>query len=126
ESGTEVGVDEITEGQVLQQERARSAPPLPAPSRLGQLLAGRYRLERVIAKGGMGRVYLATQMPLERQVAIKLLIAKGFDEEFRKRFFLEASTCARLVHRHIVTVHDYGEADNGELFMAMEYLDGEP
>jgi|GEM_PF-1524847 len=126
ESGTEVGVDEITEGQVLQQERARSAPPLPAPSRLGQLLAGRYRLERVIAKGGMGRVYLATQMPLERQVAIKLLIAKGFDEEFRKRFFLEASTCARLVHRHIVTVHDYGEAENGELFMAMEYLDGEP
>ena len=74
----------------------------------------------------MGRVYLATQLPLERQVAIKLLVNQRHDAEFRKRFFLEASTCARLVHRHIVTVHDYGEADDGELFMAMEYLDGIP
>ncbi len=98
----------------------------PAEARIGTTLAGRYRIERVIAKGGMGRVYLATQIPLERQVAIKLLTNQRFDAEFRKRFFLEASTCARLVHRHIVTVHDYGEAENGELFMAMEYLDGVP
>lgn len=130
ESGTELGIDEITEGQVLDRESASgqgSSNEAAGPqARIGDMLVGRYRLERIIAKGGMGRVYLATQLPLERQVAIKLLIAKGYDEEFRKRFFLEASTCARLVHRHIVTVHDYGEAENGELFMAMEFLDGEP
>ena len=95
-------------------------------ARVGTTIAGRYRIERLIAKGGMGRVYLAIQLPLERQVAIKLLVNQRHDNEFRQRFFLEASTCARLAHRHIVTVHDYGEADNGELFMAMEYLDGVP
>ncbi len=133
----------MTEGQVVDDAPVSGAPPprrggpptdvrretsdTDAPeSRLGTTLAGRYRLERVIAKGGMGRVYLATQLPLERQVAIKLLVNQRFDAEFRQRFFLEASTCARLVHRHIVTVHDYGEAENGELFMAMEYLDGIP
>ena len=145
------GEEEVTVGQPPDESRGSamsmpkaSARPLPmtAPSmsrrrddgiddespesRIGTVLAGRYRLERVIAKGGMGRVYLATQLPLERQVAIKLLVNQRFDSEFRARFFLEASTCARLVHRHIVTVHDYGEADDGELFMAMEYLDGVP
>ena len=106
--------------------RSDSSEVDPPESRLGTTLAGRYRLERLIAKGGMGRVYLATQLPLERQVAIKLLVNQRHDAEFRQRFFLEASTCARLVHRHIVTVHDYGEAENGEMFMAMEYLDGIP
>ncbi|MCA9552210.1 MAG: serine/threonine protein kinase, partial [Myxococcales bacterium] len=125
EAEAEPFVEEITEGQVLQREEAARAAAQTG-SRVGQMLADRYRLERLIAKGGMGRVYLATQLPLERRVAIKLLVAKAYDEEFRQRFFLEASTCARLVHRHIVTVHDYGEAENGELFMAMEYLDGEP
>lgn len=121
--------EEVTEGQVLEREEAGARPTAAAAgsgSRVGQMLANRYRLERLIAKGGMGRVYLATQLPLERRVAVKLLVAKAYDDEFRQRFFLEASTCARLVHRHIVTVHDYGEAENGELFMAMEYLDGEP
>lgn len=94
--------------------------------RRGELLANRYRLERLVAKGGMGRVYLATQLPLEREVAIKILSSKKNDDEFRQRFFLEASTCAKLVHRHIVTVHDYGETDDGELFMAMEFLKGLP
>lgn len=147
--------EEVTEGQLIDEISSRSVPlpsatavktpdlkptvgppsgsisqgpakPESPESRLGTTLAGRYRLERIIAKGGMGRVYLATQLPLERQVAIKLLVNQRFDAEFRQRFFLEASTCARLVHRHIVTVHDYGEAENGELFMAMEYLDGTP
>ncbi len=128
-SGLRSGAEEATVGDFADH---RSPPPPPRassakiPSRIGEMLADRYRLEKLIAKGGMGRVYLATQLPLERKVAIKLLLSKGFDDEFRQRFFLEASTCARLVHRHIVTVHDYGEAENGELFMAMEYLDGHP
>ena len=82
----------------------------------------------MIAKGGMGRVYLASQLPLERKVAVKLLLTQAEpDHEFVQRFILEASVCARLSHPNIVTVHDYGEGDRpGDLFMAMEYLDGVP
>lgn len=94
--------------------------------RAGHVLNGKYRLERMVAKGGMGCVYLANQIPLGRKVAIKILIPQSFDEEFRRRFFLEASISARLSHRHIVTVHDYGETEDGDLFMAMEFLNGEP
>jgi serine/threonine-protein kinase len=92
----------------------------------GHLISGKYRLEKMIAKGGMGRVFLATQIPLGRQVAVKVLLPQSLDPEFRKRFLLEASISARLVHRNIVTVHDYGETEDGDLYMAMEYLDGEP
>ncbi|MCC7538762.1 MAG: protein kinase [Deltaproteobacteria bacterium] len=104
---------------------------VPSPSvddeqeQLPRMLAGRYRLEQLIARGGMGRVYLGTQLPLGRRVAVKVLRV-AVDEELGRRFFLEASICAKLQHRHIVTVHDYGETDSGELFMVMEYLDGEP
>src|SRR5262245_4263213 len=77
----------------------------------------------------MGRVYQATQMPLGRKVAVKVLAHRGdvaADPQFVRRFFLEAAVCARLQHPNIVTVHDYGEDDDGGLFMAMELLDGEP
>lgn len=88
------------------------------------MLTDRYRLERLIAKGGMGRVYLATQLPLVRKVALKHLVRPSLNEDFRRRFFLEASVLARLSHPNIVVVHDYGEAPDGSLFMAMEHLDG--
>ncbi|MBI4817153.1 MAG: serine/threonine protein kinase [Deltaproteobacteria bacterium] len=97
--------------------------------RIGQVLAGRYRLERLIAKGGMGRVYLATQLPLDRPVAVKVLKHEfqESDPNFVRRFFLEASTSARLTHPNVITVHDYGEDEaSGELFMAMEYVEGVP
>ena len=91
---------------------------------LPRMLNDRYRLERLIAKGGMGRVYLATQLPLERKVALKNLVRPTLNDDFRRRFFLEASVLAQLSHPNIVVVHDYGEALDGSLFMAMEYLDG--
>ena len=96
-------------------------------ARTGELIAGRYRIERGIGRGGMGCVYLATQIHLGRPVAIKILAPDPrFDQEYRRRFLIEASTCARLQSPHIVTVHDYGQTNRGELFMAMEYLPGEP
>ena len=93
--------------------------------RRGDLINGKYRLEDKIARGGMGKVYLATQLPLGRKVALKVLMPSKNPNSFRQRFLLEASTCAQLTYRHIVTVHDYGETEDGDLFMAMEYLDGE-
>ena len=107
---------------------SESRPRAPADRQfhVGEVLAGKYRLEQMFAKGGMGKVFIATQLPLGREVALKILVPQSFDDEFRRRFFLEASTCARLSHPHIVTVHDYGESEAGDLFMAMELVDGEP
>ncbi len=93
---------------------------------IGRFVANRYHIERAIAAGGMGRVYLAMQMPLGRPVAVKVMRGEmaGSRQHFLKRFFLEASACAKLTHPNIITLHDYGETDDNDVFMAMEYLDG--
>lgn len=105
---------------------AASVPPPPDDPRIGQVLVGRYRLERLIGKGGMGRVYLGIQHPLNRQVAVKILSPEfqAKDPQFVRRFFLEAATAARLNHPNSITIFDYGETERGELFIAMEYLRG--
>ncbi len=107
--------------------RAKSVPPAK-DRRIGQVLSGRYRLEKLIGKGGMGRVYLATQFPLNRAVAVKILNPdfQRKDPQFVRRFFLEAATAARLSHPNTITVFDYGETDRKELYIAMEYLKGRP
>lgn len=110
--------------------RPDSTPPglPPRDQRLGETLVGRYRVEKLIGKGGMGRVYLATQFPLNRAVAVKILSPEfqRKDPQFVRRFFLEAATAARLNHPNTITVYDYGETERGELFIAMEYLKGRP
>lgn len=108
--------------------RPSSEPPPMRDPRLGRTLVGRYRIERLIGKGGMGRVYLATQLPLNRPVAVKILSPEfqKKDPQFPKRFFLEAATAAQLNHPNTITVFDYGETEHGELFIAMEYLKGRP
>ncbi|MBI2374055.1 MAG: protein kinase [Deltaproteobacteria bacterium] len=95
-------------------------------ARTGETILGRYRIEREIARGGMGIVYLATQIGLGRHVAVKILAPKAgwSDPHFAQRFFLEASISAHLSHPNIVTVHDYGESERGEMFLVMEHLDG--
>ncbi len=105
--------------------------PVPASladPRIGQVLVGRYRLDRLVGKGGMGRVYRATQFPLNRPVAVKILNPEfqKKDPQFVRRFFLEAASAARLSHPNTITVFDYGEAESGELFIAMELLLGRP
>ena len=87
-----------------------------APDKLiGTLVADKYRIISLIARGGMGRIYRAEQMPLGRVVALKILTPRGnaeeFDPQLQKRFLLEAATCARLTHPNTVTVFDYGAAD---------------
>ena len=108
------------------QNHQRAIPATLRKFKPGHILNGKYRIEQLLARGGMGCVYVGYQIPLERKVAIKILIPQVFDNEFRRRFLLEASVNARLTHSHIVTVHDYGETHDGDLFMAMEFLEGEP
>jgi serine/threonine-protein kinase len=94
-----------------------------------ELLAGRYRIERRLARGGQASVYLAYQEPLNRPVALKVLVPppESSDQElraFEERFLLEAKTLAALDHPNIVVVHDYGEVGGGRFYIAMEYVDG--
>jgi len=85
---------------------------------------GRYRIVGRIGKGGMGMVYRGFDPELERELAIKTLVAEGgFDADSRLRFGVEAKAAARLQHPNIVTVYDRGE-DRGVLFIAMEMLPG--
>lgn len=93
---------------------------------LGRIIAGRYRIDRLISDSGMGVVCEATQVPLNRRIAIKLLspTLRFSREEFSKRFHLEAAALARLIHPNVVTIHDYGQTEDGDLYLTMEYLPG--
>jgi eukaryotic-like serine/threonine-protein kinase len=102
-------------------------PPPPADPMLAQVLDGKYRLDAVLARGGSGRIYVGRQLSLDRPVAIKVLRSdlEGDDEQrFEERFFREASMAGQLQHPHVVTVHDYGRAETGVLYIAMELLGG--
>jgi len=88
-------------------------------------LAGEYSLERELGRGGMGIVYLARDVHLDRDVAIKVLPSHlASDETSRARFLREARTAAGLSHPHIVPIHRVGEAD-GFVFFVMSYVEGE-
>ena len=85
----------------------------------------RYRIESLIARGGMGGVWLATQPFPERKVALKLLTHElASDRAFRERFIRESNAAASVERPNIVPVCGAGEAD-GELYIAMRYVQGE-
>ena len=99
--------------------------------RVGVTLSGRYRLQRLIATGGMGQVWEAVDSRLGRRVAVKVLKAEfSQDSEFIERFRVEARTTAMLNHPGIASVHDYGETQmDGEgrtAYLVMELVNGEP
>lgn len=98
---------------------------------VGATLSGRYRLQRLIATGGMGQVWEATDSRLGRRVAVKVLKAEfSSDPEFIERFRAEARNTAMLNHPGIASVHDYGETElDGEgrtAYLVMELVNGEP
>ncbi|HSH80518.1 MAG TPA: protein kinase, partial [Herpetosiphonaceae bacterium] len=85
---------------------------------------GRYQIHQEIGRGGMARVYRATDTLLQRQVALKILTPQpGSDSRFAHRFEREAVTAANLRHPAIITIFDVGEAD-GLHYIAMEYIAG--
>lgn len=90
----------------------------------GTTIDDRYRVEYLLGSGGMADVYCATDLQLDRQVAIKLLYRRfAQDAEFVERFRREASAAAGLQHQHVVSVYDRGQWD-GTYYIAMEYLQG--
>src|SRR3954451_15289887 len=85
---------------------------------------GPYRIEGVAGQGGMGVVYRATQLGLDRAVALKVITpAFAHDEEFRARFQRESKLAASIEHPNVIPVYEAGEHD-GTLFLAMRYVDG--
>ncbi|MEO6393910.1 MAG: protein kinase, partial [Pyrinomonadaceae bacterium] len=88
-------------------------------------LAERYRLDQLIGKGGMGSVYRATDLKLDRTVAIKLMIGNVFgDKSALRRFAREAQATARLNHPNVVSVFDYGTVGPNGAFLVMELIPG--
>jgi serine/threonine-protein kinase len=90
-----------------------------APSRIAH-----YAIERTLGEGGMGIVYAARDERLERTVALKMMSSLTGDEQARQRFWREARTLARVNHPNICQIYEIGDHD-GELFIAMELLEGE-
>ena len=90
----------------------------------GAVVSG-YRIERLLGSGGMGSVYLAANPTLPRRDALKILSAElSADPEFRARFTREADLAAGLDHPNVVTVYTRGETDDGQLWIAMQYVPG--
>jgi serine/threonine protein kinase len=93
---------------------------------VGTVLEGAYCLTRLIGEGGMGVVYEAIQLRLNKRVAIKLLARDlATNQEVLARFHREAEITSHLGHPHLVTVIDFGTAETGEPYLVMEYLHGE-
>lgn len=99
-------------------------PSPPTDPLIGQTLDDRYVVRARIARGGMAMVYMASDLRLERRVAVKVMHAHLADEAtFVRRFEQEARSAARLAHPNVVNVFDQGHAD-GRAYLVMEYLPG--
>jgi serine/threonine protein kinase len=95
---------------------------------IGEVLDGKYHLEKLLGQGGMGAVYLATHLGTERPVALKIIAPEFMrNDEFIERFKREAKAAGRLRHPNVVDVTDFGFAQRGDervAYLVMEYLDG--
>lgn len=95
-------------------------------SLIGTVLAGKYRVDARLNEGGMGSVYQGTHMLMEKTVAIKVLRPSlAADEKIVARFSREARAASRISHPNALSVTDFGEDDNGIVFLVMEFLSGQ-
>lgn len=101
--------------------------PQPAPPELiGQTLVGRYRVLARIGEGGMGSVYKVEHVRMGKVMALKLMRGEFTSDTVAvERFVSEAKIVSRLTHVHTISVFDFGELEDGSLFLAMEYVPGE-
>jgi len=93
---------------------------------IGQVLDGRYKIEDVLGQGGMGMVFRATQTSVHRPVAVKTLNPSlAAAPQFFERFRREAEIASRLHHPNVITIYDFGRAQDGTCYYVMELLEGE-
>ncbi len=126
--GTVAGSDVATVADVPQSDATqdRVSPMGPTTAGIiGQEILGQYRVISKLGRGGMGTVFLAEQPGMNRQVAIKVLHAEvSAEPDAARRFQVEAEAAARLASPHIVSVYNFGRLESGELYLAMEFLQG--
>lgn len=94
---------------------------------IGVVLDGRWVIEEKVGEGGMGAVYRAQQLSVDRKVAIKTMhskLAEGEGKNYLERFLREASLASKINHPHLVSIYDFGQTDDDILYLVMEYLDG--
>ena len=108
----------------------KETPKTPQPnaphsddSLSNEIINGKYRLKKAIARGGMGVIYSAEQLNLGREVAIKLILQQT-DEDAEQRFLQEASLAARIDHPNVIRVYDFGKDQQNRMFLVMELLQG--
>jgi serine/threonine-protein kinase len=100
--------------------------PGSLPVAIGQVLASKYRVDRILGAGGMGVVVAATHLQLDQKVALKFMLPQGLAHPaFVERFSREARAAVRLRSDHVARVLDVGTLETGSPFMVMEYLQGE-
>src|SRR5258706_8114481 len=103
-----------------------TAPVQEAPVREGEVLAGKYRIERVLGLGGMGIVVAARHVQLDQHVALKFLLPEALaNKDVVQRFAREARAVAKIRSEHVARVIDVGTLDTGSPYIVMEYLEGE-
>jgi len=96
-------------------------------SLVGTLLAGRFQILEKIGEGGMGAIYKAVHTKMDRVCAIKLMTSLSHENEAAlARFNREAKMASRIDSRHAVAIYDFGEAEGGIPYLAMEFIDGKP
>jgi serine/threonine-protein kinase len=106
-------------------EEQLEAAPEAKNSVVGTIIDGKYRIDALLGRGGMGAVYRGTHLKLQRPVALKFMREDtDIDRGDRERFEREARVVARLKHPNIVTIHDFGVSDSGRRYIVMEYLAG--
>ena len=99
--------------------------PDPNDALIGTLAAGRYRILKLLGEGGMGQVYLAEHVAIEKRVALKVLRSEYATKgEIVTRFQQEAISASRIKHPNVLDVFDFGQLDNGCFYLAMEFLEG--
>jgi eukaryotic-like serine/threonine-protein kinase len=92
---------------------------------VGKVIDGRYEIQARIGEGGMGVVYKARQISIDRVIALKMLNQQmAGDQQWVQRFYNEAKACSRLQHPNTIRMFDFGQTQDGRLFMTMEFLDG--
>ncbi|HEU0034134.1 MAG TPA: serine/threonine-protein kinase, partial [Kofleriaceae bacterium] len=93
---------------------------------VGKVIDGRYEVQARIGEGGMGVVYKARQISIDRVIALKMLNPQmATDPTWVQRFYNEAKACSRLQHPNTIRMFDFGQTSDGRLFMTMEFLDGQ-
>jgi serine/threonine-protein kinase len=123
-SGVRRALEGLQPSEEADGKSAAPSGPGQIPAALQAALADRYSIVREIGRGGMATVYLADDLKLPRQVAIKVLNPELSEALGADRFLLEIETASSLTHPHILPLHDSGEAD-GLLYYVMPYVKGE-